>query len=346
MVPAFRRIAKVSGVSPRLGGRVSLRNVTYEREYKGWRRTCNKISVMQIIGHPKERERLQSLVAREHISQGYLFFGPQSVGKSLLAQEFACSLVSEPDFEPTAEKPHPFDVCIIRPETETKRGVTKEKSIGAESMRDALLFLGRYPAAGKFRVVIIEDAHKLSLTAQNVLLKTLEEPNPTAVIILVTHEIGSIISTIFSRVEKVRFDYVPLALIESGVRALLPPDKDHSIASFFFSLGRPGMILRAAKDPEGFKDERDKLERLFRLSTLSLAERLKLAEELSKNVPETIRLLEWWLPGLHTQALRNTDIHYTKRFFGLLEKGEQTLLLLKTTQSNARLLLEKLFFTL
>lgn len=301
---------------------------------------------MHIIGHHKERERLKRLAEENKISQGYLFFGPESVGKSLCAQEFACQLVSEPDFEPSGDKPHPFDVCIVRPETETKRGVTKQKSISAEAMREALLFLGRFPALGNFRVVIVEEAHTLSPTAQNVLLKTLEEPNRTAVIILVTHEIGSILPTILSRVEKVRFDYVPFDEIEAGVRSVLPEEKEQHIAHFFLSLGRPGMIIRALQDPQHFSEEREKLERLFRLSALTESERMKLAEELSKNIPETIRLLQWWLPGLHTQALKNTDTHYTARFFGLLEKVEQTLILLKTTQSNARLLLEKLFFSI
>lgn len=301
---------------------------------------------MHIIGHHKERERLKRLVEGKKISQGYLFFGPESVGKSLCALEYASILVGEPDFEPTRDKPHPFDVCIIRPERETKRGVTKQKSIGAEEMRDALLFLGRFPAAGNFRVVIVEDAHKLSLAAQNVLLKTLEEPNPTAVIILSTHEIGSIIPTILSRIEKFRFDYVPPEEIEAGVYSILPEGKRQDIAPFFFSLSRPGMIIRVLNDPQGFITEREKLERLFRLSSLDLGERMQLAEELSKNVPEAIRLLEWWLPGLHTQAIKNTDAHYTARFFELLEKVEETLTLLKTTQSNARLLLEKLFFAI
>lgn len=301
---------------------------------------------MKIIGHHKERERLKRLAEKNKISQGYLFFGPESVGKSLCAQEFACQLVSEPDFAPTSDKPHPFDVSIVRPETETKRGVTKQKSIGAEEMRDALLFLGRFPAAGSFRIVIVEDAHKLSQTAQNVLLKTLEEPNPTTVIILVTHEIGSIVPTILSRAERIRFDYVPSEEIEMGMRSVLPKGTEQDIAPFFFSLGRPGMIIRAAEDPKSFTEERGKLERLFRLSSLDLGGRMKLAEELSKNVPEAVRLLEWWLPGLHTQALKNADAQYTARFFGLLEKVEQTLALLKTTQSNARLLLEKLFFAI
>lgn len=299
---------------------------------------------MHIIGHQKERARLERLVREDTVSQGYLFVGPEAVGKSLCALAFAAELVSEPQFEPNENKPYPFDVRVIRPEEETKRGVTKQKSIGVEEIREALFFLGQFPTHGKYRVVIIEDAHKLSLAAQNVILKTLEEPNPSAIIILVTHEVGSIISTILSRVERVRFGYVPLEELQSGIMTFIK--KETTIAPFFFSLGRPGMILRALSDPQRFMKEQEKLGRLFRLSSLSLGDRLNLAEELSKNVPETIRLLEWWLPGLHTQAQKGENPVQTKRFFLLLETAEQTLLLLKTTQSNARLLLEKLFFSL
>jgi hypothetical protein len=301
---------------------------------------------MHIIGHHKERARLKKLAQENKISQGYLFVGPQSVGKSLCALEFATELASEPDFEPNENKPHPFDVLIVRPEEETKRGTTKQKSIGAEAMRDALFFLGRFPAVGKYRVVIIEDAQKLSLAAQNVILKNLEEPNPTAIMILVTHDVGSIIPTILSRVERIRFDYVSQKEIETDAHFLFTEKSEHAIAPFFFSLGRPGMIVRALLDPQSFVHEQEKLGRLFRLSTLSLSERLQLAEALAKNVPETIRLIEWWLPGLHAQALKNSDEKYMTRFFGLLEKAAQTLTLLKTTQSNARLLLEKLFFSI
>lgn len=301
---------------------------------------------MHIIGHHKERARLKKIAQENKISQGYLFVGPQSVGKRLCALEFAMELVSEPDFEPNENKPHPFDVLVVRPEEETKHGVTKQKSIGAEEMRDALIFLARFPAEGRFRVVIIEDAQKLSPTAQNVILKTLEEPNPTAVMILVTHEVGTILPTILSRVERVRFDYVPQEEIKRDIASLSMKKTEHIIAPFFFSLGRPGMIVQAELNPQIFAQEQEKLGRLFRLSSLTLGERLQLAEELAKNVPEMIRLLEWWLPGLHTQALKGTDIRYTRRFFGLLEEAERTLLLLKTTQSNARLLLEKLFFSI
>lgn len=299
---------------------------------------------MYIIGHHIIRERLGKFARENKISQGYLFSGPQSVGKSLCALEFASVLTGEPDFEPSENKPHPFDVLIIRPEEETKHGVTKAKSIGVEAMREALQFLGCFPAEGSFRIVIIEDAHKLTQAAQNSILKSLEEPKSTAVMILVTHEGGNILSTVLSRVEHIRFDYVPSEEIR---RDILPVKSgEHALAPFFFSLGRPGIIIRAERDPQSFKEERGKLERLFRLSALTPGERLGLAEELAKNVSETLRLLEWWLPGLHTQALKGTDTRYTTRFFWLLEAVEETLALLKTTQSNVRLLLEKLFFSI
>ncbi|MFZ2187503.1 MAG: AAA family ATPase [Candidatus Moraniibacteriota bacterium] len=301
---------------------------------------------MHIIGHKKERERLKTLALENKVSQGYLFVGPQSVGKSLCALEFAMELVAEPDFEPNENKPYPFDVLVVKPEEETKRGVTKQKGIGAEAMRDALVFLSRFPAKGRFRVVMVEEAHKLSSAAQNVILKNLEEPNPTAVMILITHDVGSILPTVLSRVERVRFNYVPQEDMERASAIVTVQKTGHPIAPFFFSLGRPGMIVRAAEDPQQFVQEQERLGRLFRLSSLTLGERLRLAEELAKNVPETIRLLEWWLPGLHAQALKGTDARYTARFFGLLEETERTLTLFKTTQSNARLLLEKLFFSL
>lgn len=295
---------------------------------------------MYIIGHHKEREALRHQAGSGVIAQSYLFSGPDSIGKSLCALEFACALTGEPEFEPSAEQSAPFDVMIVRPEEETKRGVTKTKSIPAEGVRDALSFLGKYPVSGQYRVVIIVDAHKLSISAQNVLLKTLEEPNTSAVVIMVTHESGSLLQTLLSRVEQVRFGLVPEDEIRSGVA------ESGDLPGFFFSLGRPGAIIRAIGDPDRFAADKEILSSLFRLSTLSVSERLALAEKMAADVPRAVRMLEWWLPGLRASALKTPEPKATARFFALLDDVGQMLRLLKTTQSNARLLLEKLFLSL
>lgn len=298
---------------------------------------------MNIIGHHQERAALQKALEQKTIAQSYLFTGPRGIGKSLCALEFAALLCNEGDFSPTPEKPYPFDAQILRPEAETKRGVTKTKTIPAEAVRASLSFLSHFPVNHGFRVLIIEEAHRLSETAQNVLLKTLEEPPSSAVIILVTHEGGALLSTVLSRVKRVPFDFVPEAILKDELATTFPDQSLSEIAPFFFSLGRPGLVRSAIEHPEVFTTERTLLAKLFRLSTLSLAERLALAEELALHQDRTIRLLEWWLPGLYAQAQKLREKKMTVRFFGLLEEVENTLHLLKTTQSNARLLLEKLF---
>lgn len=286
---------------------------------------------------------LREALEEGNIAQAYLFTGPRGIGKSLCALEYAALLAKEPDFEQSADKPHPYDVMVLRPLAETKRGVTKVKNISAEVVREALVFLSHFPVASGYRVLIVEDAHRLSETAQNVLLKTLEEPQSTAVIILLTHEVGAILPTVLSRVKRVRFDFVPEETLQEALALRYGKEELGQIAPFFFALGRPGMVLSALHDPEAFVLERELLAKLFQLSTLSLAERLSLAEKLGLHADRTIRLLEWWLPGLHRQALQMTERKGTVRFFGLLDEVEKTLRLLKTTQSNARLLLEKLF---
>lgn len=300
---------------------------------------------MDIIGHQREREMLKQSAEEGNITQSYLFVGPRGIGKGLCALEFASLLAHEPFFEPSEEKPHPFDVLVLKPQEEVKRGVTKIKNIAAESVREALVFLGQYPVTGGFRTLIIEDAHRLSETAQNVLLKTLEEPQSTAVIILVTHEERSLLPTLLSRVKRMRFDFVPEEVLLPECTKRYRQDELAPIAPFFFALGRPGMVLLAVQDPQVFTLERTLLGKLFRLSTLTVAERLALAEELALHNDRTVRLLEWWLPGLYQQAWKMTEKKSTVSFFVLFEGIEGTIRLLKTTQSNARLLLEKLFLS-
>lgn len=298
---------------------------------------------MRIIGHHKERAALKEAIQQGNITQAYLFTGPSGIGKGLCALECAALLVREPDFEPSEDKPSPYDVMVVKPLTETKRGITKVKNIPAESIREALAFLGHFPVSGGYRVLIIEDAHRMSETAQNVLLKTLEEPPSTAVILLVTHEVGAILPTVLSRVKRIRFGFVSEEYIRQDIALRYKEADAASIAPFFFALGRPGMILSALQNPEAFVLDRELLGSLFRLSTLSLSERLALAERLALHTERTLRLLEWWLGGLSNQAEKMTEKKATTRFFLLLDEVEQTLRLLKTTQSNTRLLLEKLF---
>ena len=171
----------------------------------------------EIKGHDFQKEILKRAVSENLISHSYLFSGPDGIGKKLVANEFAklincqtggslesdgcdCSSCSKID-----KGIHP-DVIYVQFE-----GV---KNIKVEQIREGVedrLFLKSFE--GKCKVVIVDEAERMSNGAQNAFLKTLEEPPPNSVIILITSNPDSLLPTIRSRCQLIRFNALPEELI-------------------------------------------------------------------------------------------------------------------------------------
>jgi DNA polymerase III delta prime subunit len=92
-------------------------------------------------------------------------------------------------------KDHP-DILTIKP-------LDGKKSIGIDQVRELIRFLTQKPYQASYKLAIIEDAHKLTIPAQNALLKTLEEPPTYATIILGTKTENSLLPTVVSRCQKI-----------------------------------------------------------------------------------------------------------------------------------------------
>lgn len=150
---------------------------------------------------------LTRAIATDRIAPAYLFVGPPSIGKALTARVFAqalncaradgsvcgacaaCHTIASGNFA---------DLWWARPEK-------RSRTIRAETARAATHALALAPQAGRYRVAVFEDAECLHLTGQNALLKTLEEPAPHALIVLVTAEPAGLLPTVRSRCQLVRF---------------------------------------------------------------------------------------------------------------------------------------------
>jgi hypothetical protein len=300
---------------------------------------------MDIIGHYQERATLKASGEKGSMPQSMLFMGPESVGKKLVALELAFNLVGLPDFIPTENQPTPLDVRVLTPLSVVRRGVTRKKSIGAEETREGLQFLRLSPQQGEYKVLIIDDAHLLTTASQNVLLKFAEEPEKGAVIIFITYERQKLLATLLSRLTETRFSFVSEEILrKDGISQKL--EVDESLPEFFFRLGRPGILFQAKENPKQFQKKKDFLTKLFRLSTLSLKERLTLADELAKDVPVLIQLFEWFLPGIYARAKDITDPEQVKKHLLLLENLQETLTELRRPEVQARLTLERLFLSL
>lgn len=291
---------------------------------------------MNIIGHVYTRAFLRKIASAGSLPHhAYLFSGPESVGKSAVATEFAALLLGV-DWE-TVEGRQDFRRIV--PEF-GKSGRTRK--IPIEAVRDAHVFLSRFPAEGGRRVLLIESADIMSDGAKNAILKMLEEPNDTSVLILVSSRPGALPETVRSRAFSVPFSLVPKGEIEEGIREGFGGEALASLKPIFLTLGRPGIVVSALADPEGFETLLKPLRELYGAKRLSFAERTALSERLSDSVPDTLRFFGWLVPLLLDSGKNETDPARISETYRLLEAIEETAWTLRETNANPRLSIDRL----
>jgi DNA polymerase III, delta subunit len=141
--------------------------------------------------HPQTAAQLESYVAVP--SQAVLLVAPAGAGKALLARELAERILDLPS---GSLENHGY-ALVIRPDD--------GKAIGVETVRELERFLSLKVPGKKAidRAVIIEDAHRLTLEAQNALLKTLEEPPAGTVLILTATHGQALLPTVHSRLQSI-----------------------------------------------------------------------------------------------------------------------------------------------
>lgn len=286
---------------------------------------------MKICGHQHVREQLDRMVSLPVIPQSFLFSGPRRLGKYLVALEFAEKLTSIP---PRGIYVEGGDILVIgRPNQDPLDEAKAMTSISVDDIREASEFCSRFPSTGRYRVVIVDAAERLTASAENALLKILEEPNSTSVIILVTHLPAKLLPTVRSRLFGIAFS----PIVANELRASFP---DSNVPDFFFSLGLPGLIATATDSPDVFERQKKLLRGLFQLSRLTWKERISLAEQVAEDPEGVGDLLEIWLAGLRRQ---NEVSFHSLTFAVFLEQLLETLDRVSLREGNPRLLLEKLF---
>jgi len=159
---------------------------------------------MRAIGHDHTWIRLEQALRDDQLAHALLFTGPPGIGKSLLARDLAARTLC------TGGKPPCGDCDRCRqidagshPDVRFVGIPVGKKEIGVELAREIKSFLQLRSAGGGVRVVVIDDADRLSIAAQNALLKTLEEPPGHALVILVTGSPGGLLPTVRSRCQRV-----------------------------------------------------------------------------------------------------------------------------------------------
>ena len=182
-------------------------------------------------GHADQKEMFQRAIRRGRLSQAYLFVGPAGIGKQQFARRLAHSLLclnlGDDPLEPCGKcagcKPflagsNPDFLYVGCPEG--KRELPIALLLGPDERRgqEGLCHdLSLAPLPGSRKVALVDDADTMNEWSANAFLKTLEEPPDRAILILIASKLDSLLPTIRSRCQLVRFS----PLTNGDVEALL-----------------------------------------------------------------------------------------------------------------------------
>src|SRR5262249_21383142 len=160
-----------------------------------------------IRGHESTRAMLCAAATDDRLPHAWLFAGPDGVGKCMVATALAAWLHCETrgadacgacaSCRQIAAGSHP-DVLLVRV-------APGKKEIGVDRAREVKRFTQLQPVRGRVKVAIIDDAHMLTVAAQNALLKTLEEPPERSLLIVIAHNADALLPTVRSRCQRVPF---------------------------------------------------------------------------------------------------------------------------------------------
>ncbi|MHB8368758.1 MAG: AAA family ATPase [Leptospirales bacterium] len=207
-------------------------------------------SLSDIRGQDRAKALLEGILSGGLSSGALLLWGPEGVGKrtsmEALSRKILCG--GDPGFAPcgrclSCRMPldrHP-DFRLLEP------GETP--SIGIDAVRDFLRGTLEAPLISPLRIAIVDDAHRLTPEASNSLLKSLEEPSGNLLFVLVTPAPDRLLSTLLSRLLKVRFAPLSETDLAALARTLRPEssplEAERAVAMAGGSVGRLLSLLDA-----------------------------------------------------------------------------------------------------
>ncbi|WP_294352788.1 DNA polymerase III subunit delta' [uncultured Clostridium sp.] len=181
------------------------------------------------------------------LSHAHLIVGPDGIGKSILAKIFALKILrkdKEADY---------IDIINYSP---------KKASFGVDDVRNIIEEVSKKPYEGNEKVIIIHEGDKLTIQAQNALLKTIEEPPKGVFIILLSESLELLLDTIKSRCQVYKLTPLNKEHMLSFIKKINITQEESILSALAYAEGIPGRAERILHD-ENLENLRNLVIKLF-----------------------------------------------------------------------------------
>lgn len=212
------------------------------------------LELREILGHDMIKEHFYNAILTGNISHAYILAGEEGMGKKSLADAFALALLCE---EGQADPCRQCHACkqVLSGNHPDLIYVTHEKpaSIGVDDVRRQINdTIQVKPYSSSHKIYIVDEAEKMTVQAQNALLKTIEEPPAYAVILLLTTNVDAFLPTILSRCVQLKLKPLPDEAVKEYLTGKMEVAQSQAEIYTAFARGNLGKAIHLASS-EDFK---------------------------------------------------------------------------------------------
>ena len=257
------------------------------------------LSFRDIIGHEQIKEHFNNAIKTHKVSHAYILAGEAGMGRKSLANAFALTLLCEQGrIEPCMEchacrqvlsGSHP-DLIYV--------GHEKPGSIGVDDIRKQIndTIMVR-PYSSSYKIYIVDEAEKMTVQAQNALLKTIEEPPSYAVIILLTTNQEAFLPTILSRCIQLKLKPLRDSVVKSYLMEKMHIEEADADVYAAFARGNLGKAITIASSEEFKLLHQELLHLLKHIHDMDISELLDYIRKLKEDnldIYECLDFMQMW----------------------------------------------------
>ena len=257
------------------------------------------LELKEILGHEPIKEHFFNAVLTGNISHAYILSGEAGMGKKSLANAFALALLCEKGQADPCRQCHSCKQVMSGNHPDLIY-VTHEKpaSIGVDDVRRQINdTIQVKPYSSAHKIYIVDEAEKMTVQAQNALLKTIEEPPAYAVILLLTTNAEAFLPTILSRCVQLKLKPLKDGEVKDYLVSRMGVELSQAEIYTAFARGNLGKAIHLA-DSEDFRhlygELLDLLKNLKKSDISELLERIRKMKEDKLDIHQCLDFMQMW----------------------------------------------------